>query len=61
LDLRVVDVDYAWWFPEEDPAREFGWQPANVNILTGDATSFNQELGFSNLCGSCCRAYKTGD
>ena len=56
---KVIGVDYAWWFPESGPSDEFGWQTANVNILTDDAPPFSPELGSTNLRGHCCKIYKS--
>jgi anaerobic selenocysteine-containing dehydrogenase len=58
LPLKVVGVDYAWWFPERDSAKIFDWYLSNINILTADATSINPELGSTNLRGGLCRLTK---
>ncbi|MCK9364943.1 MAG: molybdopterin-dependent oxidoreductase [Syntrophales bacterium] len=58
IDPRVVDVDYAWWFPEDGPAALYGWAKSNVNILTADQPPFNLETGASNLRGMLCKVYK---
>jgi anaerobic selenocysteine-containing dehydrogenase len=58
MDPRVVDVDYAWWFPEDEPADLFGWAQSNINILTDDQPPFNRETGASNLRGILCNVYK---
>jgi anaerobic selenocysteine-containing dehydrogenase len=58
IDPRVVDVDYAWWFPENEPADVFGWAQSNINILTDDQPPFNREIGASNLRGILCNVYK---
>jgi anaerobic selenocysteine-containing dehydrogenase len=58
IDPRVVDVDYAWWFPEDGPDDLFGWTRSNINILTNDRPPFNRETGASNLRGILCKVYK---
>ena len=60
LHPRVVGVDYAWWFPERGAKNGFGWQVANVNLLTDDTPPFNPELGSTNLRGGLCRVTKVG-
>jgi anaerobic selenocysteine-containing dehydrogenase len=57
LDPRVVYLDYGWWFPEEDPASLFGWDRANVNVLTGN-DRLGREMGTPNLRGFPCRIEK---
>jgi anaerobic selenocysteine-containing dehydrogenase len=57
IDPRVIDVDYAWWFPENGPADLYGWTKANVNILTDDQPPFDQEVGSTNLRGLACTVY----
>lgn len=58
IDPRVVDVDYAWWFPEKGSSELYGWTEANVNILTDDEPPYCQELGSTNFRGILCRVYK---
>lgn len=58
MDLRVVGVDYAWWFPEKGTDAQYGWRESNVNILTDDKPPFNRELGTTNLRGILCRVFK---
>jgi anaerobic selenocysteine-containing dehydrogenase len=36
LDPRVVEIDYAWWFPENAPSSFYDWDVSNINILTDD-------------------------
>ena len=61
IDPGVVDVDYAWWFPEDGPADLYGWAKSNVNILTNDQPPFNRETGASNLRGMMCKVYKASE
>ncbi len=58
LDPRVVEVDYAWWFPEKGPSAQYGWQESNINILTDDKPPFNREMGSANMRGIFCRVDK---
>ena len=60
LDPRTVDVDYAWWFPEMDIPTLYGWDQANINVLTDDKSSSNREMGSPNMRGICCKVYKAG-
>jgi len=56
LDPRVVEVDYAWWFPEEKG--DSSWRRSNVNILTDDALPCNREMGSPNLRGILCKVWR---
>ena len=58
LDPRVVEVDYAWWFPERPATALFDWQRSNVNVLTSDRLPFNREMGSATLRGLACRLEK---
>ncbi len=58
IDQRVVIADYAWWFPEKEPETMYGWEEANLNILTDDAQPWGAEMGTPNLRGIGCRVYK---
>ena len=58
IDSRVVGVDYGWWFPERGPEVMYGWEEANVNILTDDSQLWGAEMGSPNLRGIACRVYK---
>jgi anaerobic selenocysteine-containing dehydrogenase len=61
LDLRVVEVDYAWWFPEKKDSDLFGWLESNLNVLTDDRPPFNRELGSANMRGIFCKVEKVED
>lgn len=58
IDPRVVGVDYAWWFPEQEASNLYGWAESNINILTDDKPPFNREMGSTNLRGILCKVYK---
>ncbi len=47
LDKRVVQVDYAWWFPEKKGLKR--WQQSNTNMLTDDESPFSREMGSPNM------------
>jgi anaerobic selenocysteine-containing dehydrogenase len=58
IDPRVVGVDYAWWFPEKDGEALYGWDEANINVLTDDAAPYGREMGTPNLRGILCKISK---
>ena len=58
IDPRVVNVRYAWWFPEQGIETLHGWRESNINILTDSAPPYNPEVGSTNLRGILCRVYK---
>jgi anaerobic selenocysteine-containing dehydrogenase len=61
LDPRVVEVDYAWWFPEKTADQAFGWQESNINVLTGNRPPFNREMGSANMRGIFCKVERAED
>ncbi len=58
IDPRVVEVDYAWWFPEKEPSTLYGWEESNINILTDDKPPYNREMGSANMRGIFCKVSK---
>jgi anaerobic selenocysteine-containing dehydrogenase len=58
LDPRVVIAAFGWWFPERGPSELYGWQEANLNLLTDSAPPHDPALGSANLRGLMCRVYK---
>ena len=58
VDLRVVGIDYGWWFPENNLSNSYDWAEANVNILTNDQPPFNREMGSPVLRGILCKVYR---
>ncbi|MCD4676175.1 MAG: hypothetical protein K8S18_09300, partial [Desulfobacula sp.] len=58
IDLRVIGVDYGWWFPETASQNLYDWNKANINILTSHTPLFSAEMGTSNLRGIGCRVFK---
>jgi anaerobic selenocysteine-containing dehydrogenase len=58
LDPRVVIAAFGWWFPEQGPAQLYGWQDANLNLLTDSSPPHDPAMGSANLRGIVCRVYK---
>jgi anaerobic selenocysteine-containing dehydrogenase len=58
LDPRVVSVGYCWWYPEQGETHLFGWDEANLNILTDDSPPCSPEMGSPKMRGFLCRLYK---
>jgi len=55
IDPRVVGVGYGWWFPERGAAEAFGWDEANLNILTDDRPPYSPEIGSPKMRGFLCK------
>ncbi|MBU1002583.1 MAG: molybdopterin-dependent oxidoreductase [Proteobacteria bacterium] len=55
LDPRVVMAEHGWWFPEQGADNGFGWQQANLNLLTDADGPCGRELGSPTLRGMACR------
>ena len=53
----IVYAASGWWFPEGNPAEQFGWEQANYNLLTSTDT-LGKEFGTPNLKGIGCRIHK---
>jgi len=60
LDPRVVIAAFGWWFPEKGPADSYGWQEANLNLLTDSSAPLDPAMGSANLRGLVCKVYKAG-
>jgi len=58
IDPRVVEVDYAWWFPEKGSSNLFGWDESNINVLLDNKPPFNREMGSPSMRGVFCKVYK---
>ncbi len=58
IDPRVVSVGYGWWFPERGEAVLFGWDEANINILTDDSPPYSPEMGSPKMRGFLCKVYR---
>jgi anaerobic selenocysteine-containing dehydrogenase len=55
---RVTGVDYAWCFPEQGSAGQYGWSEANINILTNGHVPDGSEVGTPTLRGILCKISK---
>jgi anaerobic selenocysteine-containing dehydrogenase len=57
IDPRVVNVEYAWWFPEE-PGPDHGVWKSNANVLTSSAPPYDPAMGTYQLRALLCQVYK---
>ena len=53
----VVCVAHGWWFPETGEPELYGWDVANVNILTDDSPPYSPEMGSPKMRGFLCKIY----
>ncbi len=58
---KVVELDYAWWFPEDGPEKIFSWDTSNINVLIEDGPPYGKELGTVRLRGIGCWIEKAKD
>jgi thiosulfate reductase/polysulfide reductase chain A len=58
VDPRVVCIGYGWWFPEKGASLQYGWDEANLNVLTDDSPPFSPEMGSPSMRGFICKVYK---
>ena len=56
IDPRVVNIEHAWWFPEE-PGPEHGVWKSNANVLT-TMEACDPALGTYQLRALLCKVYK---
>ena len=54
---RVVNVQYGWWFPEEQ-GPEYGVWKSNANVLTSMDPPYDPALGTYQLRALLCKVYK---
>jgi len=54
IDPKIINASHGWWFPEESPETQYGWERSNLNMLTS-AEKFGKEYGTPNLKGIGCR------
>jgi anaerobic selenocysteine-containing dehydrogenase len=54
VDPRIINASHGWWFPEESPESQYGWEKSNLNMLTS-AGKLGKEYGTPNLKGIGCR------
>jgi anaerobic selenocysteine-containing dehydrogenase len=57
---RVIHAAHGWWFPEEGPEGLYGWDRANLNMLTS-VRSLGKAYGTPNLRGIGCRIGREGE
>ena len=57
MDERVINCDFAWWYPEAG-APGYGWDESNANILTSDSYGVDSYMGSYQLRGILCKIYK---
>ncbi|MBR5491444.1 MAG: molybdopterin-dependent oxidoreductase, partial [Oscillospiraceae bacterium] len=57
MDKRVINCDFAWWYPEAG-APDYGWRESNANILTSDSEGVDSYMGSYQLRGILCKIYK---
>jgi hypothetical protein len=55
-----VFAAFGWWFPEKGPVDLYGWQEANLNLLTDSSAPLDPAMGSANLRGLVCKVYKAG-
>jgi anaerobic selenocysteine-containing dehydrogenase len=58
IDPRVVSAGYGWWFPERGAQFMFGWDEANLNVLTDDSPPYSPEMGSPKMRGFLCKVYR---
>jgi anaerobic selenocysteine-containing dehydrogenase len=61
LDPRVAVVAFGWWFPEKGPDSLYGWQEANLNLLTDDGANLDPAMGSASLRGVPCKVCRGED
>ena len=54
---EVVNIEAAWWFPEE-PGPEYGIWKSNANVLTDNTPPFDPAMGTYQLRAFLCRLEK---
>ncbi len=57
MDQRVINVDFAWWYPEAG-APDYGWNESNANVLTVSHSGRDRYMGSYQLRGLLCKIYK---
>jgi anaerobic selenocysteine-containing dehydrogenase len=57
LDTHVVMASFGWWFPEDGANKQYGWERANLNVLT-ESENLGPECGSPYLRGIPCRVFK---
>lgn len=57
MDERVINADFAWWYPEAG-APNYGWDESNANVLTVSHSGRDEYMGSYQLRGLLCKIYK---
>jgi len=50
----IINASHGWWFPEESPESQYGWEKSNLNMLTS-VEKIGEEFATPNLKGIGCR------
>lgn len=58
MDERLVFASFGWWFPEKGIKNLYGYEEANINILTDADPPYDGETGAVEFGGIPCRVYK---
>jgi anaerobic selenocysteine-containing dehydrogenase len=58
IDTGVISAACCWWFPEKGIDTLYGWEEANLNILTDDGPPYSREMGSPKMRGFLCKVYK---
>ena len=58
LDPRLVVAAYGWWLPEKGASEVYGWNEANINVLTDNAPPYDTQLSSVSFRGILCRIAK---
>jgi anaerobic selenocysteine-containing dehydrogenase len=57
IDPRVIHVEHAWWFPEEEDPEHGIWR-SNANLLTDNGPPYDPAMGTYQLRALLCKIYK---
>ncbi|MCD6153569.1 MAG: molybdopterin-dependent oxidoreductase [Syntrophobacterales bacterium] len=50
----IINASHGWWFPEESPESQYGWEKSNLNMLTS-VEKIGKEFATPNLKGIGCK------
>jgi thiosulfate reductase/polysulfide reductase chain A len=57
IDPRVIHVEHAWWFPEEEDPEHGIWR-CNANLLTDNGPPYDPAMGTYQLRALLCRIFR---
>lgn len=57
---RVAIASFGWWFPERGEGDLYGWEEANINLLTSADPPYDPLIGSVPLRGIPCRLERNG-